>query len=213
MDCACGKPIEHIRIKLCSDCYKLKRKDAWQKAHEVRTLEPSYLTKRRKTSSASVKAWRKKTTKPRICACGQVAMKQSIHCLCQVCSIANRKSKKVKYQSNRKKVHLQTKIRENIKSRLKHFLKGTKSYSVVKYLGCSIPDYLVYLESKFYARNNGELMSWDNYGQWHIDHVIPLSTDHNNAELHNYLNTQPLWKEEHFVKTGEENGLQMSSKT
>jgi hypothetical protein len=57
-----------------------------------------------------------------------------------------------------------------------------------------------YLEAKFKPG-----MSWDNYGEWHIDHIIPL----NDFELTireqfldavHYTNLQPLWKAENLSK-------------
>ena len=51
-------------------------------------------------------------------------------------------------------------------------------------------------------------MSWDNYGDWEIDHIIPVnySHKHNNPTLSviqsrlHYTNTQPLWKSENMAK-------------
>ena len=47
-------------------------------------------------------------------------------------------------------------------------------------------------------------MSWDNHGDWHIDHIIPLKYDNPTLEqtiqrLH-YTNTQPLWATENISK-------------
>lgn len=51
-------------------------------------------------------------------------------------------------------------------------------------------------------------MSWENYGQWHIDHIIPIKYKENNKEpilddiikrLH-YTNLQPMWAKENLSK-------------
>ena len=69
----------------------------------------------------------------------------------------------------------------------------------VDYLGCDIATYRTYLESKF-----KEGMTWENYGHWHIDHIIPIKYENPTMEeiiprLH-YLNTQPLWAIENIAK-------------
>jgi len=47
-------------------------------------------------------------------------------------------------------------------------------------------------------------MNWDNYGKWHIDHIIPLSsakTEEEVVKLCHYSNLQPLWAEDNFSKS------------
>lgn len=61
-------------------------------------------------------------------------------------------------------------------------------------MGCNIQELLSHLESQF-----SEGMSWDNYGEWELDHVNPLSlfdlTDPVQfKEAANFKNLQPLWK-------------------
>ncbi|QDP47316.1 MAG: hypothetical protein Unbinned4388contig1000_35 [Prokaryotic dsDNA virus sp.] len=46
-------------------------------------------------------------------------------------------------------------------------------------------------------------MTWDNYGEWHIDHVIPLASANTEEELIklcHYTNLQPLWAEDNLKK-------------
>ena len=48
-------------------------------------------------------------------------------------------------------------------------------------------------------------MSWDNYGDWHIDHIIPcaafdLTDIEQQKKCFNYKNLQPLWAEENLKK-------------
>ena len=47
-------------------------------------------------------------------------------------------------------------------------------------------------------------MSWDNRSEWHIDHIIPLSsakTDEEIYKLCHYTNLQPLWAEDNLKKS------------
>ena len=71
--------------------------------------------------------------------------------------------------------------------------KGVKKSRTVDYIGLSIPEFKKYLENKF-----EEGMNWDNYGEWHVDHIKPISWHKisNEEELKkcfHYTNLQPLW--------------------
>lgn len=73
-----------------------------------------------------------------------------------------------------------------------------KSDKTIDMLGYSADDLKNYLESKF-----EEGMSWDNWGDWEVDHIKPVSlfdlkTD---SKIVNALeNLQPLWWEENIKK-------------
>lgn len=46
-------------------------------------------------------------------------------------------------------------------------------------------------------------MSWDNYGEWHIDHIKPVSKFEKNEKqsvVNSLDNLQPLWKDENLKK-------------
>lgn len=46
-------------------------------------------------------------------------------------------------------------------------------------------------------------MTWDNHGQWHIDHKVPLASAKTEEELTllcHYTNLQPLWSEDNQKK-------------
>ena len=64
--------------------------------------------------------------------------------------------------------------------------------SSTEYLGCNIETFKQHIEQKF-----TEGTSWKNYGEWHIDHKIPLkynkpSLEEVTQQLH-YTSTQPMW--------------------
>lgn len=46
-------------------------------------------------------------------------------------------------------------------------------------------------------------MTWENHGEWHIDHIVPLDLGNNEEEilqLNYYKNLQPLWAKENISK-------------
>lgn len=75
------------------------------------------------------------------------------------------------------------------------FKKGAKTAEM---LGC---DWIVlreHLEAKFC-----DGMTWDNYGDWHIDHIVPLASATSEEELIrlcHYKNLQPLWAADNIRK-------------
>lgn len=90
----------------------------------------------------------------------------------------------------------------SIRSRVSDLCKAIgqeKNRSTTKAIGLNQVEFKVYIESKF-----KEGMTWDNYGEWHIDHIKPLSlatTEEEVMELNHYTNLQPLWAEENLKKS------------
>ncbi len=68
-------------------------------------------------------------------------------------------------------------------------------------LGCDMQFLKRHLSSKW-----TEGMSWENYGKWHIDHIIPCAEfdltnqDQRNKCFH-YSNLQPLWARDNHMKS------------
>lgn len=96
---------------------------------------------------------------------------------------------------------LNTKIAKYLRNRLRRAVfRNQKSGSAVQDLGCSITEFIKYLEFKFQLG-----MNWENYGQWHIDHIIPLikfnlGKREEFLKACHYTNLQPLWAKENLVK-------------
>jgi hypothetical protein len=86
-----------------------------------------------------------------------------------------------------------------VRDRVYSALKNNKELSSKEYLGCDVETLKAHIEEQF-----KEGMTWDNYGEWHIDHMTPLMYKNPTLEqvcerLH-YSNTQPLWASENKAK-------------
>ena len=86
-----------------------------------------------------------------------------------------------------------------VRSRVQSALKANKYERTLEYLGCTIEHFRDHITSKF-----REGMTWDNYGEWEIDHIVPVMyqtpTLEDVVERLHWTNTQPLWKHENAVK-------------
>jgi hypothetical protein len=99
-------------------------------------------------------------------------------------------------------------LKSILRSRLLHALKkNQKIGSAISDLGCTISKLKFHLQMKFHRNSRGkhEYMSWENYGEWHIDHIRPLSSfDLSNPEqikvACHYTNLQPLWAKDNLKK-------------
>lgn len=90
----------------------------------------------------------------------------------------------------------------NLRSRIRSALKrNSKSSSTKDLIGCSVAELKLKLAEKFKPG-----MSWENYGLWQIDHIIPcaafdLSKSSNQHVCFHFSNLQPLWAEENRTKS------------
>ena len=95
----------------------------------------------------------------------------------------------------------EARITENLRRRTRAVLEGTnKSAPTLELIGCSPREIKEHLESLFTVG-----MSWDNYGKWHIDHIMPcdsfdLTVESEQRKCFNYKNLQPLWAKDNLRK-------------
>lgn len=78
-------------------------------------------------------------------------------------------------------------------------LGKSKESKTINLLGYSAIQLKIHIESLF-----TEGMSWDNYGQWHIDHIKPVSKFDPDTPMNivNALsNLQPLWGSDNIRKS------------
>ena len=94
-------------------------------------------------------------------------------------------------------------IKNAIATNIRQSIKGNKNRRKWETLvGYNVKELMKHLEKKF-----KEGMSWDNYGEWHIDHKIPVSAFNFTHPEHldfkkcwALKNLQPLWSQENLKK-------------
>lgn len=102
------------------------------------------------------------------------------------------------YDKRRESYDLPYKLRRVLRGRVRvamqdHVNGKRKAGSAVKDLGCTIEEFVRHIERQWQ-----EGMTWENYGEWELDHILPLSRfDLDRKEefiiAANYTNIQPLW--------------------
>jgi hypothetical protein len=102
------------------------------------------------------------------------------------------------YNKKRKKEDIVFKLRFDMRNSINRYLKyrSQKTFDIV---GCTSEFLKEHLENQFV-----DGMTWENRNEWHIDHIIPLSSAKTEEELYklcHYTNLQPLWAEENLRKS------------
>jgi len=106
---------------------------------------------------------------------------------------------------NRRRTDPSFKLKSNVRTAVWTCLKErnvAKYRSTFILLGYSLEKLMIHLEKQF-----TEGMTWDNYGEWHVDHKKPMalfqftSTDDEGfKECWNLENLQPLWGSDNLSK-------------
>lgn len=108
------------------------------------------------------------------------------------------------YRNERIKQDVSLKLRTYQRARIWRVLRTNNCISkklTMELVGCTKDELKSYLESLFITG-----MTWDNYGKWHIDHIIPcaafdLSDPEQQKECFHYTNMQPLWARDNLMKS------------
>lgn len=112
---------------------------------------------------------------------------------CRVCRKASVRARIASNPSER--------MRRNMAVRIWRMLKGQRrSQGGISRLPYTLRELMAHLESRFRPG-----MSWENYGSWHVDHIIPCAafdlTDEDQFQLcWSLANLQPLWAAENCSK-------------
>jgi len=113
--------------------------------------------------------------------------------------------KQLIYEKNRILIDPTFKLVKTLRSRLASALNRRnieKGFSTMELTGCELPFLKGYLEAKF-----TEGMTWENHGEWHLDHIKPccsfdLKNEEEQKKCFHYTNLQPLWAVDNLSKGG-----------
>lgn len=193
-------------MKICSYCkiekdtsYFAKHKNTKDKLkHQCKSCEKDYRDKNKDKTKANYQKNKK-----------IISEKQKLYRLENYNKIIERernydkKNRLVRnlYKQNRRNTDFLFKLICNIRNLIGiSFRKNgyNKDSKTNKILGCTYEEFKQHLEKQF-----TEGMSWDNQGEWHLDHIYPVSlakTEEEIIKLNHYTNFQPLWAEENIRK-------------
>ncbi len=113
---------------------------------------------------------------------------------------------------------LKKKLRDRMSRRMRHALSGrnlSKNWKhIFEITGYSVGKLKEHLESRFV-----DGMTWDNIGEWHIDHIYPESKfNYSSIEDSEFKrcwsldNLQPLWAKDNLRKSDKLTGGELSQK-
>lgn len=80
-------------------------------------------------------------------------------------------------------------------------------------LGCTFLEAKLHIEKLFQ-----EGMTWENYGEWHIDHIKPVASVNSNdmesiKQINHISNLQPLWAKDNISKGAKYQGVDYRNST
>ncbi len=113
----------------------------------------------------------------------------------------NYKSRKHEQRKERRNSDVIFNLLNRVRCRIWKYLtinNITKKNRTLDIVGCTPQELKEHLEKQF-----SEGMTWENRVEWHIDHIIPLSSAKKEEELYklcHYTNLQPLWAVENMKK-------------
>lgn len=110
---------------------------------------------------------------------------------------------KVREKWKRQGKNINRRVRDSLNHRISEALQTqnlTKRNTTFNYVGCSRDELKKWFEYIF-----EDEMNWDNYGKWHIDHVVPcssfdLSKEEDKMKCFSWKNLRPCWAKDNIKK-------------
>ncbi len=195
------------RKKAYYEANKKKKKvsdKAYREANKekIKALQKAYREANKEKAKNYHKTWRE-DNKEKMKSYYKAYREANRERLCEKDRIYQRthKEDRKNYYSKEYNNNPEFKLRMLLRSRLNRAIKNSqKTGSAVHDLGCSVEYLKAYLEGQFEPG-----MSWENHGEWHIDHIVPLAsfdlTDREQLlKACHYTNLQPLWAKDNLSK-------------
>lgn len=169
-----------------------------ERAARIRAAETAEKRAQRLEYLRLYKPWYSAKNKTRISAVARTRYLRQRQRILELCKQYRSQNKELLCE--RRKQKLKSDPRYILCSRLRHRLymairsaAAGKSAGTITLAGCSAVRLVEWIESQFVAG-----MNWENAGQWHVDHIIPLAAfdisgpDQQRVAFH-YTNLRPLW--------------------
>ena len=171
----------------CNECRKIqmreyRKTDAGKEATKLAESLRIVTLERIANTKSLAKKWAK-TPK------GKVVLSLASKTYC-----AKHRDKINAYERDRRNTDPLFKLACNTRRRIREIFKlqgYTKRSKTGLILGCDFDVFKLHIEQQFMFK-----MSWDNFGEWELDHIIPLSRATTEAELlqlNHYTNIAPMW--------------------
>ena len=163
---------------LCKSCSSKKARENYTENHEeIRIVKNNYTSKNR----VKIRGWHnsyREENKDYLNKTGRERQKK-------------RRSLEPLY-------NFKLKLRDSISKSLKRggYTKRSKTFDI---LGVDYETFQTYISRKF-----KEGMTFENHGEWHLDHIIPMAsanTEEEAIKLNHYTNFQPLWATDNLKKS------------
>jgi sulfur relay (sulfurtransferase) complex TusBCD TusD component (DsrE family) len=194
----------------CRDCFKASRKKSTKET--IKSITQNQLSVKicRKCSTEKSVSEFKKTTKS----------SDGHYHICNTCwkprewnkdkqkisekKYVDRHPDKIRAKNKRQAKNINRRIRNSLNKRIMSALKKSSQKKIKKtmaYTGCDIQFLKMWFEYLF-----TDEMTWENYGLWHIDHVLPCSSfdltmTEAIQECFNWKNLRPCWGADNLEKS------------
>ena len=141
-------------------------------------------------------------TKCKECHGGSICLHNFVRSRCKDCkggSICIHNKDKGRCKECCPNQYLASLMRVRVTCALNNYENRSKKHTF-EYVGCNLQELREHLEKQFTIG-----MSWENQGQWHIDHIRPcasfdLSKEEERHKCFHYTNLQPLWASDNLSK-------------